>query len=172
LAAKWNSGVAFPQPTILCWRIGLEWQYAGIDPVHVPGTSDLVLRNVNSGALSINHRSHEQHHFAEYSRVNYSFLDKRIKNDAAAIAASRVGSLAVRRGDAKPSERLIIEREHARRVNPNRAHAHTKSEWRGAGRRPAYPLRSESGRSAARSAAKSVLIRSPRPTARTVAAGS
>jgi hypothetical protein len=55
----------------------------------------------------------------------------------------------VRRGDAKPSERLIIEREHTRRVNPNRAHAHAKSKRRGARRLPLYPLRSESDRSAA-----------------------
>ena len=33
--------------------IGLEWQYAGIAPVHAPGASDLVLRNVNSGAFEV-----------------------------------------------------------------------------------------------------------------------
>ncbi|HEY9361399.1 MAG TPA: hypothetical protein VIQ50_13265 [Xanthobacteraceae bacterium] len=33
--------------------IGLEWQYAGIAPVHAPGASDFVLRNVNSGAFEI-----------------------------------------------------------------------------------------------------------------------
>jgi hypothetical protein len=31
-------------------NVGLDWQFAGIAPVHGPGTSDLVLRNVNSGA--------------------------------------------------------------------------------------------------------------------------
>ena len=33
--------------------IGLEWQFAGIAPVHGPGASDLVLRNVNSGACEV-----------------------------------------------------------------------------------------------------------------------
>jgi len=33
--------------------IGLEWQFAGIAPVHGPGASDLVLRNVNSGAFEV-----------------------------------------------------------------------------------------------------------------------
>jgi hypothetical protein len=31
----------------------LEWQYAGIAPVHAVGASDLVLRNVNSGAFEV-----------------------------------------------------------------------------------------------------------------------
>jgi len=31
----------------------LEWQFAGIAPVHGPGASDLVLRNVNSGAFEV-----------------------------------------------------------------------------------------------------------------------
>jgi hypothetical protein len=33
--------------------IGLEWQYARIAPVHAVGASDLVLRNVNSGAFEV-----------------------------------------------------------------------------------------------------------------------
>src|SRR5437868_15332766 len=33
--------------------IGLEWQYAGIASVHAAGASDLVLRNVNSGAFEV-----------------------------------------------------------------------------------------------------------------------
>src|SRR5262249_60898278 len=31
--------------------VGLDWQFAGIAPIHAPGASDLVLRNVNSGAF-------------------------------------------------------------------------------------------------------------------------
>jgi hypothetical protein len=31
----------------------LEWQFAGIAPVHGPGASDLVLRNVNTGAFEV-----------------------------------------------------------------------------------------------------------------------
>ena len=31
--------------------MGLDWQFAGIAPVHAAGASDLVLRNVNSGAF-------------------------------------------------------------------------------------------------------------------------
>jgi len=31
--------------------IGLEWQFAGIAPIHAPGASDLVLRNKNTGAF-------------------------------------------------------------------------------------------------------------------------
>jgi hypothetical protein len=31
----------------------LDWQYAGIAPVHAPGASDLVLRNVNTGAFEV-----------------------------------------------------------------------------------------------------------------------
>ena len=33
--------------------MGLEWQFAGIAPVHAPGASDLVLRNVNTGAFEV-----------------------------------------------------------------------------------------------------------------------
>jgi hypothetical protein len=33
--------------------VGLDWQFAGIAPVHGPGTSDLVLRNVNTGAFQV-----------------------------------------------------------------------------------------------------------------------
>src|SRR5262249_34234464 len=32
---------------------GLDWQFAGVAPVHGPGTSDLVLRNVISGAFQV-----------------------------------------------------------------------------------------------------------------------
>jgi hypothetical protein len=31
----------------------LEWQFAGIAPIHAPGASDLVLRNVNTGAFEV-----------------------------------------------------------------------------------------------------------------------
>jgi hypothetical protein len=34
-------------------NIGLDWQYAGVAPIHGPGTSDLVLRNVNTGAFQV-----------------------------------------------------------------------------------------------------------------------
>jgi len=33
--------------------IGLDWQYAGIAPIHAAGASDLILRNVNSGAFEV-----------------------------------------------------------------------------------------------------------------------
>jgi hypothetical protein len=33
--------------------VGLDWQFAGIAPVHAPGASDLVLRNVNTGAFEV-----------------------------------------------------------------------------------------------------------------------
>src|SRR5262249_55111807 len=33
--------------------VGLDWQFAGIAPVRGPGTSDLVLRNVISGAFEV-----------------------------------------------------------------------------------------------------------------------
>jgi hypothetical protein len=33
--------------------VGLEWQFAGISPIHAAGASDLVLRNVNSGAFQV-----------------------------------------------------------------------------------------------------------------------
>jgi hypothetical protein len=33
--------------------VGLEWQFAGIAPVHAAGASDLVLRNVNSGQFEV-----------------------------------------------------------------------------------------------------------------------
>jgi hypothetical protein len=38
---------------LLYGAVGLEWQFAGIAPVHGPGASDLVLRNVNTGAFEI-----------------------------------------------------------------------------------------------------------------------
>jgi hypothetical protein len=31
----------------------LDWQFAGVAPVHAAGASDLVLRNVNSGAFEV-----------------------------------------------------------------------------------------------------------------------
>jgi hypothetical protein len=34
-------------------NVGLDWQFAGIAPVHAPGASDLVLRNVNTGAFQV-----------------------------------------------------------------------------------------------------------------------
>src|SRR5207248_5159878 len=33
--------------------VGLDWQFAGIAPIHAPGASDLVLRNVNTGAFEV-----------------------------------------------------------------------------------------------------------------------
>jgi hypothetical protein len=33
--------------------VGLDWQFAGIAPIHATGASDLVLRNVNSGAFEV-----------------------------------------------------------------------------------------------------------------------
>ena len=33
--------------------VGLEWQSAGIAPVHSAGSADLVLRNVNTGAFEV-----------------------------------------------------------------------------------------------------------------------
>jgi len=33
--------------------VGLDWQFAGITPANGAGTSDLVLRNVNSGAFEV-----------------------------------------------------------------------------------------------------------------------
>jgi hypothetical protein len=33
--------------------VGLDWQFAGVAPISVPGASDLVLRNVNTGAFQV-----------------------------------------------------------------------------------------------------------------------
>jgi hypothetical protein len=33
--------------------VGLDWQFAGIAPIHAAGASDLVLRNVNTGAFEV-----------------------------------------------------------------------------------------------------------------------
>jgi hypothetical protein len=33
--------------------VGLDWQFAGIGPVHGAGESDLVLRNKNTGAFEV-----------------------------------------------------------------------------------------------------------------------
>jgi hypothetical protein len=33
--------------------VGLDWQFAGIAPIHSPGASDLVLRNKNTGAFEV-----------------------------------------------------------------------------------------------------------------------
>jgi hypothetical protein len=33
--------------------VGLDWQYAGVAPVRMAGESDLVLRNVNTGAFAV-----------------------------------------------------------------------------------------------------------------------
>jgi hypothetical protein len=35
--------------TAVLGTVGLEWQFAGVAPIRSPGTSDLVLRNVNTG---------------------------------------------------------------------------------------------------------------------------
>jgi len=34
-------------------KVGLDWQFAGIAPVHDATSSDLVLRNVNTGAFQV-----------------------------------------------------------------------------------------------------------------------
>jgi hypothetical protein len=34
-------------------NVGLDWQYAGVGPIQGPGTSNLVLRNVNTGAFQV-----------------------------------------------------------------------------------------------------------------------
>src|SRR5262249_54045771 len=33
--------------------VGLDWQFAGVAPIHAAGASDLVLRNVNTGAFEV-----------------------------------------------------------------------------------------------------------------------
>src|SRR5262249_24462351 len=33
--------------------VGLDWQFAGIAPIHAAGASDLVLRNVNTGQFYV-----------------------------------------------------------------------------------------------------------------------
>ena len=33
--------------------MGLDWQFAGIAPIHAAGASDLVLHNVNTGAFEV-----------------------------------------------------------------------------------------------------------------------
>jgi hypothetical protein len=33
--------------------VGLDWQFAGVAPIHGPGASDLVLRNVNTGQFEV-----------------------------------------------------------------------------------------------------------------------
>jgi hypothetical protein len=33
--------------------VGLDWQFAGIAPIHAAGASDLVLHNVNTGAFEV-----------------------------------------------------------------------------------------------------------------------
>jgi len=37
----------------LTGAVGLDWQFAGIAPIHPPGASDLVLRNANTGAFEV-----------------------------------------------------------------------------------------------------------------------
>jgi hypothetical protein len=33
--------------------VGLDWQFAGVGPIHAAGASDLVLRNANTGAFQV-----------------------------------------------------------------------------------------------------------------------
>ena len=33
--------------------VGLEWQFAGVAPIHAPSASDLILRNVNTGEFKV-----------------------------------------------------------------------------------------------------------------------
>src|SRR5262249_30064067 len=40
--------------------VGLDWQFAGIAPIHGPGASDLVLRNVNTGQFEVYHIANNQ----------------------------------------------------------------------------------------------------------------
>src|SRR5436309_8023587 len=53
--AGWRSTTSHNQLTNAAFigTIGLDWQYAGIAPIHAAGASDLVLRNVNSGAFEV-----------------------------------------------------------------------------------------------------------------------
>src|SRR5215467_16334734 len=40
--------------------VGLDWQFAGVAPVHGPGASDLVLRNVNTGQFEVYNIANDQ----------------------------------------------------------------------------------------------------------------
>jgi len=40
-------------PRLSVQEVGLDWQCAGIAPIHATGASDLVLRNVNTGAFEV-----------------------------------------------------------------------------------------------------------------------
>ena len=40
--------------------VGLDWQFAGVAPVHGPGASDLVLRNVNTGQFEVYNTANNQ----------------------------------------------------------------------------------------------------------------
>ena len=47
-----STTIKSPAPLFI-GTVGLDWQFAGIAPVHGPGESDLVLRNVNTGQFEV-----------------------------------------------------------------------------------------------------------------------
>jgi hypothetical protein len=60
-----RSGASSVYRTV-CWiflwlaflgAVGLDWQFAGVAPAHGPGTSDLILRNVNTGQFEVYNRN-------------------------------------------------------------------------------------------------------------------
>ena len=72
-------------------QVGLEWQFAGIAPIHAPGASDLVLRNVNTGAFEVYDIANNQ--ITGAASLGQVGLEWQLGGFAAAPAAASTGSL-------------------------------------------------------------------------------
>src|SRR5262249_53941696 len=71
--------------------VGLEWQFADFAPVHGPGTSDLVLRNVNTGQFEVYDIANNQ--LTGASSLGSVGLDWQVRGFAATPAGRLHGQL-------------------------------------------------------------------------------
>jgi hypothetical protein len=70
--------------------VGLDWQFAGIAPIHAPGASDLVLRNINTGAFQVYNIANNQ--LTGSASLGAAGLDWQLGGFAANAASPAMGS--------------------------------------------------------------------------------
>ena len=60
--------------TAFIGTVGLDGQYAGIAPIHAAGASDLVLRNIDTGAFEVYDIAHRHGRFSRHGEQSRSDL--------------------------------------------------------------------------------------------------
>src|SRR5262249_58354741 len=74
----------------LIGTVGLDWQFAGVAPIHAPGASDLILRNANTGAFEVYNIANNQ--ITGAAPLGAVGLDWQLGGFAADPAAGATGS--------------------------------------------------------------------------------